>query len=162
MSKRLDDSEEAIRGSARVTNVIILVDDEDIVLEKFKDLFMILDIDVDIVSCSSSQEAFDNFIKIKGNPSFDVKAMLVDQDLAGEHMRGIEIINHVNTVLGNNVIIGCMIDGKVNADLIQEVKKVGGMFLLNKTGDKESMKHRLSKLYNDFTKNYNIEFAIYE
>lgn len=141
---------------------LLLVDDEELFHLVFEDACSILDIVVSVASVSSTDEAeelFKEYIdsSVKKNKP---ECVFVDLKVIGSSYDGVELVNKINTVYGNNVVIG-IISSSADSFEIERAKKAGAQFWIVKTHDLEPRLMQFIKDYPNY-RNRVGDFKVYE
>ena len=139
---------------------ILLIDDEELFHLVFEDACSLLEISLSLQALYSSDEGEKMVKAWNDNPSLKPDCIFVDMNIVGSSFNGIELVRKVNTLYGNNVVIG-MISSSSDQNEIEEAKKAGAMLWIVKTDEIEP---RLEQFHSDFQsfKDGSLQFRVYK
>jgi CheY-like chemotaxis protein len=138
---------------------ILLVDDESLFHLVFEDACNLLDITLQLMTVTSTDEAEKLCQKWLNNSMKKPDCVFVDLNIVGSSVDGIELVRRINVNYGNGVVIG-IISSSTDKKEISKATAAGAQFWIVKSDDIEP---RLMKFKEDYEgyKNKTIPFKVY-
>lgn len=138
---------------------ILLVDDESLFHLVFEDACSLLDITLQLMTVTSTDEAEKLCQKWLNNSMKKPDCVFVDLNIVGSSVDGIELVRRINVNYGNGVVIG-IISSSTDKKEISKATAAGAQFWIVKSDDIEP---RLMKFKDDYEgyKNKTLPFKVY-
>ena len=127
-------------------NSIFLVDDEDLFHIVFDDACSTVSLSYVLEACYSTDDAEDKFKQWMKDPNNRPECAFIDLNIKGSSYDGIELVRRINTLYGNNIVIGIISSSQDELE-IERAKGAGAMFWIVKSDDIEP---RLEQFKEDY------------